>query len=404
MSTTSEANHPTHAIRTGGESLLPVTIIYGANGSGKSNVYGAFSFMRKYVLNSFSFCEPGTEANTGIQPVPFLFDKTSRNEPSEFTVNFVDDSESDHTYLYGFVLQGSEVIEEWLDMLELNDNTSTVFHRKQGSRLKADGLTRAQSENLRTSLTPKALIISLGAKLNISILGRVYDWFRCIKTLDYLPDTEDMIKGATRNGDLPEGFVDDEAVQKNVAKYLASFDDSIVDFKVAPVSTDDEDRKGRAYVIHTLHRLEDGGLQSILLGDEPAGIRKMFSFYRPLKSVMDRGSVLFADGLCDSLHPLLTKNIILAFLNPEINTNHAQLIMTSHDVWQIYNNYLRRDEIWLTDKDKEGVSTLYSLAEFKVRDEERHGRVMAESYLVGNYGGIPALKPMDMMGTGGRTS
>ena len=157
-------------------------------------------------------------------------------------------------------------------------------------------------------------------------------------------------------------------------------------------------------MIHTLHRLEDGGLQSILLGDEPAGIRKMFSFYRPLKSVMDRGSVLFADGLCDSLHPLLTKNIILAFLNPEINTNHAQLIMTSHDVWQIYNNYLRRDEIWLTDKDKEGVSTLYSLAEFKVRDEERHGRVMAESYLVGNYGGIPALKPMDMMGTGGRTS
>ena len=95
-------------------------------------------------------------------------------------------------------------------------------------------------------------------------------------------------------------------------------------------------------------------------------------------------------------------NIIITFLNPEINTRHAQLIMTSHDVWQIIGGIFRRDEIWITDKDKTRVSTLYSLAEFKLRDEECQGNVLARSYLVGNYGGIPELKLLDMMGkTGG---
>ncbi len=38
-------------------------------------------------------------------------------------------------------------------------------------------------------------------------------------------------------------------------------------------------------------------------------------------------------------------------LTPEINVNHAQLILTSHDVWQFSNELLRRDELWVTDKD-----------------------------------------------------
>ena len=60
---------------------------------------------------------------------------------------------------------------------------------------------------------------------------------------------------------------------------------------------------------------------------------------------------------------LLVRNFILAFLNPEINVNHAQLVFTTHDTWQLSNQLLRRDEIWFTEKDTEGVSTLYSKAD-----------------------------------------
>ena len=128
----------------------------------------------------------------------------------------------------------------------------------------------------------------------------------------------------------------------------------------------------------------------------------MLALYGPLKNIMDLGGVLFIDELNDRLHPLLVRNIIITFLNPEINTNHAQLILTSHDVWQFSNELLRRDELWVTDKDKDGVSTLYSVAEFKDGDgkKARRNEALAKNYLVGHYGGIPALKPMAMMGRG----
>lgn len=87
---------------------------------------------------------------------------------------------------------------------------------------------------------------------------------------------------------------------------------------------------------------------------------------------------------------------MLSFLTPEINPKHAQLIMTTHDVWQFTNDFLRRDELWVTDKNSEGVSTLYSVADFKDenRGKARKNEALAKNYLVGNYGGIPALKPI----------
>ncbi|MDY5499008.1 MAG: hypothetical protein SPF89_02780 [Sphaerochaetaceae bacterium] len=64
---------------------------------------------------------------------------------------------------------------------------------------------------------------------------------------------------------------------------------------------------------------------------------------------------------------------------------------------------MRRDELWITDKNRDGVSTLYSVADYK--DEEgkktRRNEAIAKNYLVGSCGGIPALKPLVMMKGGG---
>ena len=55
MTATKITEHPAHVVESGGDKLLSVAAIYGANASGKSNVYGAFSFMKDYVENSFYF-------------------------------------------------------------------------------------------------------------------------------------------------------------------------------------------------------------------------------------------------------------------------------------------------------------------------------------------------------------
>ena len=95
---------------------------------------------------------------------------------------------------------------------------------------------------------------------------------------------------------------------------------------------------------------------------------------------------------------MLVRTFVIAFLNPEINKKHAQLVFTTHEAWQMGNNMLRRDEIWFTEKDADGVSTLYSLADFvdangvKIRKDESYEK----NYLLGKYGAIPTLRSFDM--------
>ena len=104
------------------------------------------------------------------------------------------------------------------------------------------------------------------------------------------------------------------------------------------------------------------------------------------------------DELNARLHPLLVRNFIITFLNPEINVNHAQLIFTTHEAWLLANNLLRRDEIWFTEKDSDGATTLYSLADFVDEDgvKIRKDESFEKNYLLGKYGAIPELKSFDM--------
>lgn len=124
----------------------------------------------------------------------------------------------------------------------------------------------------------------------------------------------------------------------------------------------------------------------------------MFALYPELHEVLQNGGVYFIDELNARLHPLLVRNFVLTFLNPEINTTHAQLIFTTHDTWQLSNQLLRRDEIWFTEKDEQGLSTLYSLADFvdedgaRIRKDESYKK----NYLLGKYDAIPSLKSIDI--------
>lgn len=143
-------------------------------------------------------------------------------------------------------------------------------------------------------------------------------------------------------------------------------------------------------------------MAKIPLSSESAGTLKMFALYPELQEVLQNGGVFCIDELNARLHPLLVRNFVLTFLNPEINVNHAQLIFTTHDTWQLSNQLLRRDEIWFTEKDEAGVSTLYSLADFVDEDGSRirKDESYEKNYLLGKYGAIPSLKTIDLFKEG----
>ncbi len=399
--------HENHVVDIANDKLLKVAAIYGANASGKSNIYDAFEYMTYYVAESFNFGgekdSRWKKVNNYPEATPFLFDEKSRYNETTFEVFYVDNAEnSGKIYQYGFSLKKNEVVEEWMysKAKTARNNYRTVFYRKKGEELEMNGFSKNHMENIKASLNQETLIVSLGSRLKIPKLKKVRDWFLNNDVLDFGNPTENFIRSKV----LPEGFVDNKEVQKNVVKYFASFDESIQDFNIEKLAQDDEKDSGKNYRIDTLHKTTySQEMSAIPLTMESSGTLKMFALYPSLKNVLDNGGTLFIDELNARLHPLLVRNIILTFLSPEINTHNSQLIFTTHDIWQFSNELLRRDEIWLVDKNTDGVSELYSLVDFK--DEEgnkvRRDETLSKKYLTGSYGAIPALKPMTMLA--GRT-
>ena len=123
---------------------------------------------------------------------------------------------------------------------------------------------------------------------------------------------------------------------------------------------------------------------------ESEGTKKLFSLSGPLVDTLRRGDVLIIDEFDARLHPLMTKEIVRLFNDPLRNPKHAQLVFATQDTSLLDNQLLRRDQIWFVEKDRQGASYLYSLAEFKVRNDATYEK----DYIHGRYGAIPYLGGM----------
>lgn len=388
-----------HVVSVANEKVLPVAAIFGANASGKSNVQEAFRYMSMYVINSLDY---GDEADSKkknskfYKPTPFLFDNNSKTAESSFEVYFIDSEENGaKTYNYGFTVDSNGVCEEWLNYKAKSSrgDFKRIFYRN-GEEYDFAGIPAKSQENLKIALEKETLIVSLGAKLKIAKLKFIRDWFIHNDFADFGRPIENFFLSQL----IPDGFAEDEKVQQKVVDYFATFDSSIIGFNVEVLKSenDDDDRHIKIDAIHKM--IDSDQTTSIPLQHESAGTLKMFAMYPMLQDVLSTGGVFFIDELNARLHPLLVRAFIIAFLSPDINTNHAQLIFTSHDSWQLNGNILRRDEIWFAEKDSNGISNLYSLADFvdedgvKIRKDENYEK----NYLLGKYGAIPTLRHFDM--------
>lgn len=391
LTATKISEYEKHIVKVGGEQVLPIAAIFGANASGKSNVIEAFRYMYEYVLFSFNY---GGDGKGGfVKPTPFIFDTNSKDAESQFEVYFIDDKDlRQRTYNYGFTIDSIGVLEEWLNIKSktAKDSTRIFYRNRNNNELDLSGFSNKIKENILISLEKETLLVSLGSKLKIEKLKLIRDWFKNNAFADFGRPGENFFLSSV----VPKNLGTDENVRRNVLKYLQVFDSSIVDLNVE-VTLDDDVEKVK---IDAIHKMADGkGYASIPFQNESAGTLKMFALYPWLNDILQSGGVLFIDELNSKLHPLLVRVFIQTFLNQDLNPNNAQLILTTHDSWLLNANIFRRDEIWLTEKQDNGVSQLYSLADFidedgdKIRKDENYEK----NYLLGKYGAIPSLKCID---------
>ena len=175
LSATKITEFSDRVVSIGREKLLPVAAIYGANASGKSNVYNAFEYMSDYVAESFKYGDD-EENFESFRPTPFLFDTVSADAESCFEVYFtLPKDTTGKVYNYGFCIDKKGVTEEWLNSkAKTAKEYSTVFYRNEED-LDLSGFPKDSRDNIQIALERQVLIISLGAKLKISKCKAVRD-------------------------------------------------------------------------------------------------------------------------------------------------------------------------------------------------------------------------------------
>jgi len=369
--------------------LLKSAAIYGANASGKSNLARALSFMKWFMVNS----SKETQSTDEINVEPFRLSTETEGKPSYFELAFLMDGRK---YRYGFEVTQERVISEWLFYVP-NIRETSLFERQLDS-IKSSKVYNADGVQQRTR--SNALFLSVSAQFNVEIAERILEW---------LTDKLNIISGLHDGSYLNytvKCFMDDKA---DIVQLIKKLDLGISDIQVEqedfttdllPDEMPDELKKlivkaggGKATSIGISHRKfdADGNYKSIeefdLESHESEGTKKVFALAEPLVTALKEGEILIIDEFDARLHPLISLAIVKLFNSKEANPNNAQLIFMTHDTNLLSNKIFRRDQIWFTEKNRYSATDLYSLAEYKIRNDAS----FESDYIKGRYGAIPYI-------------
>lgn len=365
------------------EPLLPAAVIYGANASGKTNVLLALSFMREAVIHSHKFWD----ADGGVPRTPFAWGEP-RDQPSLFEVTFV---LRGTRYAYGFTVDNERVLEEWL--FAWPNKRKQVWFERDADKFKFGehliGANEAVSEVTRSN----ALFLSTTAQHGHARLLPLYSWFRSILGVNLIPESYK----SNRHIYFSELSIHDRLAEIRNSDQIARIQEllNVADIGIVGIKAIDTEKtrtiNGKSVKVHQiLLQHDDRNSNSWLdLEEESAGTQALFDMAPFVFSTLDNGGFLLIDELESSLHPLLGKTIVKMFNDPRTNPNNAQLLFTTHDTNLLGTTLgeppLRRDQIWFTEKDKSGATTLYPLTDYKPRKVEN----LERGYLQGRYGAIP---------------
>ena len=365
-----------YVIHTNGLRILKIALIYGANASGKTTILKALDFLRDIVL------EPKTKKTDELDFQPFLFDPETPNQNAVMSIEFL---ANDTKYFYEVAFFKKAVVYEVLNFH--NPKKANIYKRTTdiknefteitfGSKIKID---KTIEKNLEANTLWNNTVLGGFLKTNIDIkeLKEVVEWFK--NYLYPLIDTKTQLEGFVTSkidqGELTKFDVinilkkadfniSDILIQENeqvipdgfielVKKQLKAHDSEVKKLeekgKITSVSIEFE---------HTVNQAK----YTLPIELESQGTRRFYGFAGLLALLIKNSTSFPIDELESSLHPDLYTHFILSFL---LNSNKSQIIATTHNR-EIFDNkdIFRNDAIWFTDKNENGSTELYSLADF----------------------------------------
>ncbi len=399
MEAASIKEHRKSIVHAGRHKLLPIAVLYGANSSGKSNLILAMSCMFGIVLRSVQLNE-----GDKLPYDPFLLNETSTGEPTSFELQFI---LGDSLFRYGFDYNETEIISEWLYEKKPRTREYELFFRGRDTIAVSRKLF-PEGEGKEGLTNANRLFLSLVAQLRGEKSNAILSWFKRSNILSGLRSENYEAFSLRMFMEHLDGAEEAQQFFNMLQLGFTRFSVKRVDIpKSALEDAPDEVRQklereassGNIVEPMTTHNVYDDS--GAIIGErafhknlmESEGTKKVIELSGPIFDTLKTGKRLIVDELDAKLHPLLTRNIVLLFMNPSINTNGAQLIFATHDTNLLDLGIIRRDQIWFTEKDSMEASDLYSLVEFKDENGQhpRNDCDIKSNYIHGRYGAIPFI-------------
>ncbi len=396
-----DKEHPENILKNGKFKANSLAAIYGANASGKSNLFKAMTTAIVYIRQSNVY-----QHGQKIPVVPYKFCDNCTSIPTKFEFTFV--AEDGLKYIYGFSATVERVTEEYLYVFRsskpsmLFDRTDEKYSFPRNEKANLQPLTRMN--------TPNKLFLATATSWNAQCTTIPFQWFATkIDTQTSVDNQEGPALEAYKN-EKEENIAFVKKLMKMADINIVDVDIDIqempqdqspipgVDFGGIVINNQIIKPQNNRIEIRTGHVItDDSGAQKkyeLSLLEESLGTIQLFLFAPFLRKALQTGKVLFIDEIDKSLHPSLIKLLVNLFRDARINTNGAQLIFNTHETALLSLGTFRRDQIYFTEKKPEnGITDLYSLDDLSVRKDEN----IEKGYLLGRYGAIPYLQTEDIV-------
>lgn len=363
-------------------SLLPVSVVFGPNSGGKSNAINALACLISRIIipimTSIDYHNPFGMYLKKYEP--FLLDEVSKNTPTEFEVFF---RTVNGQYQYQLSLLEDTIITESLSYVRTpckRRRTTLLFDRENGKIELGTALKRANTQNISPTIP---YISFLSINYAFPEIQDVIDWFGRCCIINY---------GISDRDHRFYTILNDPEIKPMLLGILSDLDIPISDYDILEEADGGKEKKLKFTTTHIVHERP----YLLDINNESEGTAKLLSILPGVITSLASGGLLLVDELDAKLHPHLLRYLIQLYTNSAINTHHAQLIFTCHDISIMKNDLLRRDEIWFAAQNDEGASELWSLYDIQDINGNRIKNTAAydRQYLAGRYGADPYLKKM----------
>lgn len=389
--------------------ILPISAVYGGNASGKSNFITAIEFCKNMVCNN-------RNPKQLIPVSPFQLSSGNAETPSRFYLNIL--GRNDSIYEYRFTVTREKVLDESLVLCDLKKNEKDVcLYSRKEDKMEFHNQLSALYSNERLNFVFQGtqdnqlfLANAISQKVDVHHFTTVYRWF-AEDLMILTPDSKSRFyPSKTKKG-------------RQICSILSQLDTGIVDFGETETSLEElrfpdgvlemirnelqvkrvpslhvgpnlsfrlDNNELKATLLEPVHQDEGGNHMKFSFEDESDGTLRIVDLLPMFIDIAssDSRSVFIVDEIDRSLHTHMIESLVKAFLASCTDQKRSQMVFTTHNVMLMDQDIFRRDEIWVTERQKGGESRLYSFAEFK---EVRNDKKIAKSYLLGRMGGMPAI-------------